>query len=277
GDGDDGATGAEDGDSSHAFEDSSDPMPGMTGDFEQGRIVPPGFWRRHSKGRLSWSDDYQGGCLAEYYEDERAARLASGASSVDAEASGQQQQQQQQHQAGPSASKVITAATAVDSSRNRCCIGCRQHASHREGGEITAATTCTSSTGAEMGEADGCERCSGGDNDDDDGDEVFHSALQLADVEATEDLTGIVVGCGARVVEHGTFYGTTRTGIWERGPAGGAAPSEDGCVPTSHERAQGTSTSGPNDGNAAGTPNSAAGAGTWSPQWGWYVTMTPPQ
>lgn len=35
---------------------------------QKGRVVPPGFWKRHSKGRLSWSDDYQGGCLAEYYE-----------------------------------------------------------------------------------------------------------------------------------------------------------------------------------------------------------------
>lgn len=31
------------------------------------------------------------------------------------------------------------------------------------------------------------------------------------------------------------------------------------------------------DGNGTGTPNSAAGPGTWSPQWGWYVNMTPPQ
>lgn len=42
---------------------------------QEGRTVPPGFWRRHSKGRLSWSDDYQGGCLAEYYE-VQSTRLA---------------------------------------------------------------------------------------------------------------------------------------------------------------------------------------------------------
>lgn len=35
----------------------------------------PGFWRRHSKGRLSWSDDYQGGCLTEYYEVGTATEL----------------------------------------------------------------------------------------------------------------------------------------------------------------------------------------------------------
>lgn len=42
---------------------------------QKGRPVPPGFWRRHSKGRLSWSDDYQGGCLAEYYEVGTAIKL----------------------------------------------------------------------------------------------------------------------------------------------------------------------------------------------------------
>lgn len=40
-------------------------------------------------------------------------------------------------------------------------------------------------------------------------------------------------------------------------------------------------------GNGSGTPNTtpnmannmgtAVSPGTWSPQWGWYVTMTPPQ
>lgn len=36
-------------------------------------------------------------------------------------------------------------------------------------------------------------------------------------------------------------------------------------------------------GNGSGTPNmtnnvaAAVSPGTWSPQWGWYVTMTPPQ
>lgn len=52
-------------------------------------------------------------------------------------------------------------------------------------------------------------------------------------------------------------------------PAGGSAVPN--TVAGDFDSAAGLS------GNGTGTPNSSAGPGTWSPQWGWYVTMTPPQ
>ncbi|CAM9128197.1 unnamed protein product [Scytosiphon promiscuus] len=331
------------------------------GDFgsQKGRIVPPGFWRRHSKGRLSWSDDYQGGCLAEYYEDERA-RMASEASSIDANASGQQQhhsQQQHQHQQGqeqtsPSAFKLTAAATSC----RRCDVGSRQY-SHDHGGQAQAPTSCTTSTSVGRAGCSGCKQCSGDvggaararggagrntraarggvvrvipsgqargeetnegdyegndhnddgnddgnddddDDDDDDDGEVFHSALQLAvggdcshgdDAEELDALAGFFGGCGARVAQDDKFNGATRNsmadgghrecvgdpGNRERDPAVGADSPGDGRISTScKQTGELTGVSGP---NGAGTPSSGAGAGTWSPQWGWYVTMTPPQ
>lgn len=58
-------------------------------------------------------------------------------------------------------------------------------------------------------------------------------------------------------------------------PAGGSAVLDTAVVGDSDSGA-GVAPVGLS-GNGTGTPNSPAGPGTWSPQWGWYVNMTPPQ
>eukprot|EP00752_Nemacystus_decipiens_P012917 g11432.t1 len=289
-----------DADGENDAEDSSDPgmggglWGGSSGDFEKGRVVPPGFWKRHSKGRLSWSDDYQGGCLAEYYEDERT-RMASNCSSVppcDTDA------------AVPPAPPAVAATADSTSSAAAATEGAHARSASSQGAAASAAgaprhspkrehaSSSSSSTPRDRGSAGclGADEGAGNDGDNgDDGDEdgeVFHSALQLAE---DNDL-GEVTGCAA-LVHRDTLYGDMRDAIHGREKVGECSRKEgDLATPgdllasqkPGDERAC-LELGGIGSGAPSTTPNvtnnmaAALSPGTWSPQWGWYVTMTPPQ
>ncbi|CBJ48929.1 hypothetical protein Esi_0057_0130 [Ectocarpus siliculosus] len=298
------SSGNSDGNSDAGAVDSMDPdmaeglWRGSSGDFEKGRPVPPGFWRRHSKGRLSWSDDYQGGCLAEYYEDERS-RMVSESSSVPP---GDTDVSTSAPAAGVAAAREEGGGAA--GSRADSCIvqSCRS-----QGGGSTTAAASPSPNATKQPEK-GSEPPGLSTGQDEDGD-VFHSALQLVDED--DDLGGLDGGCAA-LVRRDTFYGdvqippmrvldspsqekmedrNVRFSAAKGGSGGGAAASSLGGEPAKHEQSEGSGCRGGQGGGAAagdtgvaadsgggtGTPTAGTSPGTWSPQWGWYVTMTPPQ
>ncbi|CAM9623492.1 unnamed protein product [Ectocarpus fasciculatus] len=263
---------------------------GSSGDFEKGRPVPPGFWRRHSKGRLSWSDDYQGGCLAEYYEDERS-RMVSESSSVPTTGDTDVSTSAESAAAGAAAREEGGGAAGVRAD-DRCVV----QPCHSQGGGSTIAAASPNLHAIKQSE-NGSEApgLSKGQNVDGD---VFHSALQLAD--EGHDLEG-VGGCAA-LVQRDTFYGDVQEKMGDSsvhasaatgGSGGGAAPSSVGGESTKHEQSEGSECPGGQRGGGAagdtrvgvgvgsgggtGTPTAGTSPGTWSPQWGWYVTMTPPQ
>eukprot|EP00903_Cladosiphon_okamuranus_P016270 g15003.t1 len=286
------------GDANGYAEDSSDPWMGggvwggPSGDFEKGRVVPPGFWKRHSKGRLSWSDDYQGGCLAEYYEDERT-RMASNSSSVppcdtDAGDGGSGAADTGKSNSSSGFSHAAVGPSAANARRIGIEGGHADGASRGWGG--TTADAAAAKQAADVGYHD----------DDDHDDEVFHSALQLA---GESELEG-VGGCAA-LVHRDTCYGDVREDAHKcektrqnSGREGAFGKIANGDVtPSHHTRGApaGRATAVDVDtgvglelsGNDSGTPymaphmtnnmGAAVSPGTWSPQWGWYVTMTPPQ
>ncbi|CAM9918077.1 unnamed protein product [Ectocarpus sp. 12 AP-2014] len=286
------SSGNSDGESDAGAVDSMDPdmagglWRGSSGDFEKGRPVPPGFWRRHSKGRLSWSDDYQGGCLAEYYEDERS-RMVSESSSVP-----------------PGDTNVLTSAESSSAAAAReeggGATGSRADScivqSCRSQGERSSTAAASSDPITPKQPKKGCEPPVLFMGQDEDG-EVFHSALQLADED--DDLEGLDGGCAA-LVRRDTFYGDVQEKLEDRsvrvsaakgGSGGGAAASSLGGESAKHEQSEGSGCRGGQGGGAAagdtgvaagsgggtGTPTAGTSPGTWSPQWGWYVTMTPPQ
>lgn len=127
--------------------------------------------------------------------------------------------------AGRSVTSSATRTGGGDGPRSDGCERCSGNVT-QDGGDAAAAQG-SAQGGANADEGGGRER----DNDhyDDDGDhyddgdedddEVFHSALQLAvgedcgdgnDAEDVDDLEGVGGGCGPRVVQHDTFYGEMR-------------------------------------------------------------------
>ncbi|CAM9762109.1 unnamed protein product [Ectocarpus sp. 4 AP-2014] len=288
------SSGNSDGDSDAGAVDSMDPdmaggpWRGPSGDLEKGRPVPPGFWRRHSKGRLSWSDDYQGGCLAEYYEDERS-RMVSESSSVPPGDTGVSTS------AEPAAATAAAAREEGGGARGSRADSCIVQSCRSQGGGSTTAAASLDPYAPKQPEKSS-EPLGLSIGQDEDG-EVFHSALQLADED--DDLEGLNGGCAA-LVRRDTFYGdvqekmedrSVRVSAVKRGSGGGAAASSLGGEPAKHEQSEGSGCRGGQEGEVAagdtgvaagsgggtGTPTAGTSPGTWSPQWGWYVTMTPPQ